>query len=106
MRLKGHRFYKLGDNREETFIAGQFEAPPPVIPYGAIVQAFLLFLAGALMLIFGALEICGYLDDNQRTGKVLLIVGSLLFIPGVYYSRHAYYSYMGYRGYNFSDIPE
>ncbi|KAK9718599.1 hypothetical protein K7432_005372 [Basidiobolus ranarum] len=106
MRLKGRRFYRINENREQDFIDGQFDIPSPSIPYGAIVQALLLFIAGSLMLIFGALEITGYLDDSKRTGKVLLIIGSLLFIPGVYYSRHAYYAYKGYRGYDFADIPE
>ena len=35
----------------------------------------------------------------------LLFLGSLLFIPGFYHVRIAYYAYRGYHGYDFSQIP-
>lgn len=36
----------------------------------------------------------------------LLILGSLMFIPGFYHVRIAYYAWKGYRGYSFEDIPD
>jgi hypothetical protein len=35
----------------------------------------------------------------------LLFLGALLFIPGAYHVRIAYYAYRGYHGYDFSQIP-
>lgn len=35
----------------------------------------------------------------------MLILGSLMFIPGFYHVRIAYYAWKGYRGYSFEDIP-
>lgn len=36
----------------------------------------------------------------------MLILGSVMFIPGAYHVRIAYYAYKGYEGYSFDDIPE
>ncbi|KAK3743712.1 hypothetical protein QZH41_012397, partial [Actinostola sp. cb2023] len=36
----------------------------------------------------------------------LLIIGSLMFIPGFYHVRLAYCAWKGYRGYSFDDIPD
>ena len=36
----------------------------------------------------------------------MLILGSLMFIPGFYHVRIAYYAWKGYRGYSFDDIPD
>lgn len=32
-------------------------------------------------------------------------LGSVLFVPGLYYTRIAYYAYKGYKGFSFSNIP-
>ncbi|XP_043939078.1 transmembrane protein 230 isoform X1 [Protopterus annectens] len=36
----------------------------------------------------------------------LLIIGILVFLPGFYHLRIAYYAAKGYRGYSFDDIPD
>lgn len=38
-------------------------------------------------------------------GLFFAILGSILFIPGFYYTRIAYYAYKGYKGFSFSNIP-
>ena len=38
-------------------------------------------------------------------GVFFAILGSILFIPGFYYTRIAYYAYKGYKGFSFSNIP-
>lgn len=45
------------------------------------------------------------LQYADRTWPVL-ILGMLMFIPGVYHVRIAYYAYKGYPGYSYEDIPE
>lgn len=46
-----------------------------------------------------------HLQHRERTVPVL-IIGILVFIPGFYHLRIAYYAYKGYRGYSYDDIPD
>lgn len=46
-----------------------------------------------------------HLQHQERTIPVL-IIGILVFIPGFYHLRIAYYAYKGYRGYSYDDIPD
>jgi len=39
------------------------------------------------------------------TGIFFMILGIVMFIPGFYYTRIAYYAYKGYNGFSFSNIP-
>lgn len=64
------------------------------------------------LLTFGALGICGgflmtyYKVGGDRThGIAFFILGALLFLPGFYETRIAYYAYKGYKGFSFADIP-
>lgn len=36
----------------------------------------------------------------------VLIIGILVFLPGFYHLRIAYYASKGYRGYSYDDIPD
>jgi hypothetical protein len=40
-----------------------------------------------------------------ESGLFFAILGVVLFIPGFYYTRIAYFAYKGYRGFSFSSIP-
>ena len=49
-----------------------------------------------------------YLFPQQyadRTWPVLLL-GAIMFIPGIYHVRIAYYAYKGYDGFSYEMIPE
>lgn len=98
-----HRLTKCDDG----FVDMQFERPPPKIPYKAIVLATVLFAGGTLLIVIGALLVTGDISSkySDRTWPVL-ILGSLMFIPGAYHVRIAYYAYKGYEGYSFEDIPD
>jgi len=77
------------------------------IPYKAIGLAVFLFFLGTVMCIIGGLLLSGiYLDQkyNDRTWPVLTL-GLIMFIPGSYHVRIAYYAWKGVRGYQYSDIP-
>jgi hypothetical protein len=39
------------------------------------------------------------------TGIFFAVLGVVMFIPGFYYTRIAYYAYKGYKGFSFSNIP-
>uniref|UniRef100_A0A2K5Y4W9 Transmembrane protein 230 n=1 Tax=Mandrillus leucophaeus TaxID=9568 RepID=A0A2K5Y4W9_MANLE len=46
-----------------------------------------------------------YLAGADRAVPVL-IIGILVFLPGFYHLRIAYYASKGYRGYSYDDIPD
>lgn len=46
-----------------------------------------------------------HLQNPDRTVPVL-IIGVLVFLPGFYHLRIAYYASKGYRGYTYDDIPD
>ncbi|CAH1785001.1 unnamed protein product [Owenia fusiformis] len=101
------QYHKL-TRSDDGFIDTQFEKPPPKVPYKAIALATVLFLVGTILLVIGALLLSGRFVDpkyNDRTWPVL-IIGIIMFLPGIYHVRIAYCAYMGYQGYDFDDIPE
>ncbi|KAM9456299.1 transmembrane protein 230a [Clarias gariepinus] len=92
---------------DEGYIDLQFKRSPPKVPYKAIALATFLFLAGTILIIIGSLLLTGYLhvENPDRTIPVL-IIGVLIFLPGFYHLRIAYYASKGYRGYSYEDIPD
>ncbi|XP_014674046.1 PREDICTED: transmembrane protein 230-like [Priapulus caudatus] len=110
------RSTKMGDSsiryqklhaEDEGFVDLQFQRPPPTIPYKAILLAVILCLLGTLLITISALLMTGHI--NAKYGDrmwPLLILGSILFIPGAYHVRIAVYAYKGYVGYSYDDIPE
>ena len=52
------------------------------------------------------LKIIFFLFQYADRTYPMLILGSLMFIPGFYHVRIAYYAWKGYRGYSFDDIPD
>ncbi|XP_042365754.1 transmembrane protein 230a [Plectropomus leopardus] len=92
---------------EDGYIDLQFKKSPPKVPYKAIALAIFLFLIGSLLIIFGALLLSGTIqvEHPDRTIPVI-IIGLLVFLPGFYHLRIAYYAAKGYRGYSYDDIPD
>lgn len=52
------------------------------------------------------LQVTVTLPMHLPAGTPLIIVGSLTFLPGFYYSRIAYLAWRGYRGYSLNLIPD
>ncbi|KAK2840982.1 hypothetical protein Q7C36_012561 [Tachysurus vachellii] len=101
------RYSKLASD-DDGYIDLQFKKSPPKVPYKAIGLAAVLFLIGSVLITIGALLLAGYFevkDHLERTIPVL-IIGILVFLPGFYHLRIAYYAYKGYRGYSYDDIPD
>ncbi|KTG39993.1 hypothetical protein cypCar_00013212, partial [Cyprinus carpio] len=84
-----------------------FKKTPPKVPYKAIALATFLFLVGSILIVVGSLLLAGYINVvyPDRTIPVL-IIGILIFLPGFYHLRIAYYASKGYRGYSYDDIPD
>uniref|UniRef100_A0A8C6XIN1 Transmembrane protein 230 n=1 Tax=Naja naja TaxID=35670 RepID=A0A8C6XIN1_NAJNA len=84
-----------------------FKKSPPKVPYKAIALATVLFLIGTLLIIIGALLLAGYISQGGTDRAVpVLIIGILVFLPGFYHLRIAYFASKGYRGYSYDDIPD
>ncbi|XP_054613830.1 transmembrane protein 230a isoform X1 [Dunckerocampus dactyliophorus] len=92
---------------DDGYIDLQFKKSPPKVPYKAIALAIFLFLVGSLLIVFGALLLAGTIvvEHPDRTIPVI-IIGILVFLPGFYHLRIAYYAAKGYRGYSYDDIPD
>lgn len=100
---KYHRLNKSGEGYTDL----QFQRPPPKVPYKAISLATSLFVVGSVLIIIGSMLLTGYIDAKygDRTWPVL-ILGALMFIPGAYHVRIAFYAFKEYDGYSYDDIPE
>lgn len=100
------RYHRL-TRTDDGYVDLQFQKPIPRIPWKALLLAIGLFSLGSGLIIISALLMAGYFDAKygDRTWP-LLILGALMFIPGAYHVRIAYYAFKGYTGYSFDDIPD
>uniref|UniRef100_A0A8I5YK68 Transmembrane protein 230 n=1 Tax=Pongo abelii TaxID=9601 RepID=A0A8I5YK68_PONAB len=97
----------LGGRGGRIPLSPGFKKTPPKIPYKAIALATVLFLIGAFLIIIGSLLLSGYISKGGADRAIpVLIIGILVFLPGFYHLRIAYYASKGYRGYSYDDIPD
>ncbi|KAJ9689398.1 hypothetical protein PVL29_014877 [Vitis rotundifolia] len=74
-------------------------------PIKEIALAIALLVFGTLGIILGILMAYNRVGGDRAHGFFFAILGAILFIPGFYYTRIAYYAYKGYKGFSFSNIP-
>lgn len=99
--------YMSVPNDDSGFSDAQFEAPPQRIPWKALSLAAFLFVVGTSLLIVGSLIVTGHIDTKYSDRLwPMIVLGGIMFLPGAYHMRIAYYAYKEYPGYSFSDIPE
>ncbi|XP_047990425.1 transmembrane protein 230 isoform X2 [Leguminivora glycinivorella] len=92
---------------DSGFSDAQFEIPPPKVPWKAITLATFLFVVGSILLLVGSLIVTGHIDTKYSDRLwPMIVLGGIMFLPGIYHIRIAYYAYKEYPGYSFSDIPE
>ncbi|CAF0753997.1 unnamed protein product [Adineta steineri] len=104
---EGKAPYFRFENKEEQYSELQFKEPATKIPIHAIVLATALFLLGSIMITLGSLMLTGYIktEYSDRTWPLILI-GSLVFLPGFYHIRIAYWAWKGDKSFSFADIPD
>ncbi|XP_056633159.1 transmembrane protein 230-like isoform X1 [Diorhabda carinulata] len=92
---------------DQGFTDAQFLVPAQQIPWRAIVLATLLLVVGTSLLVFGCMVATGHIVVQYANRMwPMIILGTLMFIPGAYHVRIAYYAYKKVPGYSFDDIPE
>ncbi|GBG64762.1 hypothetical protein CBR_g46719 [Chara braunii] len=74
-------------------------------PWREIALAVLLLTLGSLGIIMGVFMMYDKVGGDRSHGVVFTLLGVLLFLPGFYVTRIAYYAYKGYKGFSFSNIP-
>ncbi|KQK16934.1 transmembrane protein 230 [Brachypodium distachyon] len=75
-------------------------APVKEIAFAAALLAF-----GALGAVAGLFMAAHLVGGDRSHGIFFTVLGVVMFIPGFYYTRIAYYAYRGYHGFSFSNIP-
>lgn len=74
-------------------------------PIKEIALAVSLLVFGMIGIVVGAFMASNRVGGDRAHGVFFSLLGALLFIPGFYYTRIAYYAYKGYKGFSFSNIP-
>eukprot|EP00053_Salpingoeca_punica_P015986 m.149098 g.149098 ORF g.149098 m.149098 type:complete len:112 (-) comp16848_c1_seq5:776-1111(-) len=91
----------------DDFIDEQFVQPEPRVPTKSIMYAIALFVVGSLLLTIGLLTYLEKIDSNDPDKWLaMIIIGSLMFIPGSYHTYLAYYAWQQYPGFSYADIPD
>jgi fatty acid desaturase len=92
----------------EEFLAQQFERPPTKVPWKAIIFALILFILGSALLIVGSLIVTGHIDPVKHNERFwpLILLGSLMFIPGSYHTYFAYKAFRGDPDWDFEEFPD
>ncbi|XP_078443894.1 uncharacterized protein LOC144713239 isoform X2 [Wolffia australiana] len=76
------------------------------LPSKEIALAVSMLVFGTLSIVFGILMATKKVGGDRAHGISFAALGSVLFIPGFYYTRIAYYAYKGYKGFSFAYIPQ
>ncbi|KAF3616070.1 hypothetical protein CQW23_16202 [Capsicum baccatum] len=90
---------------EDMMIGGSTAADNNRGPIKEIALAVSLLVFGTLAILLGVFMAINKVGGDTAHGLFFAILGGVLFIPGFYYTRIAYYAYKGYKGFSFSNIP-
>ncbi|KAF2321938.1 hypothetical protein P3X46_010191 [Hevea brasiliensis] len=74
-------------------------------PIKEIALAVSLLVFGVVGIVLGIFMASNKIGGDRAHGLFFAILGVVLFIPGFYYTRIAYYAYKGYKGFSFANIP-
>ncbi|KAJ7521915.1 hypothetical protein O6H91_08G019900 [Diphasiastrum complanatum] len=91
--------FSISEDPIGTFIVNN---RPPV---KEIALAVSLLALGCVGILVGLLMIYNKTGGDRGHGIAFTVLGALLFMPGFYYTRIAYYAYKGYKGFSFANIP-
>ncbi|XP_065305799.1 transmembrane protein 230 isoform X2 [Dermacentor albipictus] len=99
--------YQRMQRTDDGFVDIQFQKTLSRIPKKAIALATCLFIGGSALIVLASFIFAGFFDPKYDDSSwPVLVLGALMFIPGAYHVRIAYYAYKKYPGYTFDDIPD
>ncbi|KAH8953193.1 hypothetical protein BDL97_08G011200 [Sphagnum fallax] len=75
------------------------------VQWKSIAVALFLLAFGSLFLVISHFIYTRHMGGDSSQAYGFLVLGVLLFLPGFYETRIAYYSWRGYKGYSYSRIP-
>lgn len=76
------------------------------IPWKSVALALFLLSFGSFLLLVSHFLFTGHMGGDTSQASGFLVIGFLMFLPGFYETRIAYYSWRGSKGYTFSRIPD
>ncbi|QDZ22297.1 DUF872 domain-containing protein [Chloropicon primus] len=74
-------------------------------PWREIVLAVFLLMMGTSMYVVALLCHYGHIHPKRVSKGGFFGLGTLVFMPGFYMTRIAYYTWRGHKGYSFDYIP-
>ncbi|XP_047323050.1 transmembrane protein 230-like [Impatiens glandulifera] len=74
-------------------------------PVKEIALAISLLFFGTTAIVLGIFMSINRVGGDRAHGFFFALLGAVLFLPGFYYTRIAYFAYKGYKGFSFSNIP-
>ena len=94
--------------KNDSLFSKYWSREEPRIPWRAICLALFLLVVGFGLLLLSVLISFGFIETTQTNNQslVLLFLGSIMFIPGFYHMRIAFYAYYRYDGFTFDKIPD
>uniref|UniRef100_L7M5U7 Transmembrane protein 230 n=3 Tax=Rhipicephalus TaxID=426455 RepID=L7M5U7_RHIPC len=99
--------YQRMQRTDDGFVDIQFQKTLSRVPKKAIALATCLFIGGSALIVLASFIFAGFFDPKYDDSSwPVLVLGALMFIPGAYHVRIAYYAYKKYPGYTFDDIPD
>ena len=91
------RYHKINRNNDQ-FADVQLVPPDPPPPYKPFVLTVTLFVSGTILLVIGCLLATGGFGVKYVDGAYpLIILGPLLYIPGLYHARIAWFEWRRYK---------
>ncbi|WOL19027.1 transmembrane protein 230-like [Canna indica] len=90
---------------EDIFMGDSSRAIDNRPPIKEIAFAVSLLVFGFIAIVVGSVMASNRVGGDRAHGIFFAVLGSVLFLPGFYYTRIAYYAYKGYKGFSFDTIP-
>ncbi|XP_074586094.1 uncharacterized protein LOC141841802 [Curcuma longa] len=90
---------------EDIFMGDSGRASRNRPPVKEIAFAVSLLVFGFVGIVVGSIMAANCIGGDRAHGVFFAMLGSVLFLPGFYYTKIAYYAYKGYKGFTFDTIP-
>ena len=91
--------------KHRTRLPNLIHMPPPKTTVAAVGMLVVGSIFLALGIVTFLTNVMGSKSDDRDRGLAMIVLGSLMFIPGSYASCVLYGAYRGWPGYEYSQVP-